>query len=536
MVRIDPRGRTYTALITVFTLITILFQGSISAANAIGSCSALSLINGDFEANLPGSTPNGGYYVGEYFDAGVTSVYVSGGGWSIYAVPGIGWNTTESDSLIEFWNGNPQDTSPWVVQAYDGNQFVELNANQPSGLYQDIATTPGQKVQWKLAHRGRLGVDVMRVLIGNALNENAQTQSERFPGTETPTSLIQQGSPISDGTSKWGVYSGVYKVPADQTVTRFQFEAVTSIGGDSWGNFLDGISFAPADCLSKTPTYDPPSITGTSDGFTVQLTNYLASSMSVATDTGTVSVSSNGLITVSEVATGTAAVVSVNNQEPGMLPASVTITANSLGSPKIPQFGGVTTANGAIIAQIANFDPSFTWNASASDTTSVTIDGTGFITLTDIANREIFLTVTTSKSGYVGGNNSIQLNFLVEQEQLVLEEPAPPSIPDPRQTDSITAFSLAHFGSNFANSFTITGVFNLVPCSIRNISVNGVNIDVDSWQATKESITFSLPPLVADNFTVQVFNGCGPMLPEISYSYATEIENSFKLLNGLSHK
>ncbi|WP_222709581.1 hypothetical protein [Microbispora sp. CSR-4] len=66
---------------------------------------------------------------------------------------GPGWRTTATDHRIEIWSPRMN------VPAAEGAQFAELNANQVSTLYQDRPTTPGQKLYWRLSHRGRLGTD-----------------------------------------------------------------------------------------------------------------------------------------------------------------------------------------------------------------------------------------------------------------------------------------------------------------------------------------------------------------------------------------
>ncbi|MFI9597761.1 Ig-like domain-containing protein [Nonomuraea sp. NPDC052265] len=149
--------------------------------------------------------------------------------------PAVGWRTTASDRKLEFWN------SASGVPAADGQQFAELNANEVSTLYQDVPTVPGTVMTWSLYHRGRLGTDVMRVLIGT-------------PGAPTPQNPDGAGSPdISDGNTAWGHYTGTYVVPAGQTVTRFAFESVSAAGGRStFGNFLDGVVFQTPSCLPMT--------------------------------------------------------------------------------------------------------------------------------------------------------------------------------------------------------------------------------------------------------------------------------------------
>ncbi len=129
-----------------------------------------------------------------------------------------GWSTTATDKKIEFW---PSGFSG--VPAYDGKQFVELNANQGlAALYQDVVITPGSKLKWTFAHRGRSGVDIMKFEIG------------------PPGGPYKEVGTYSDGPGKWAVYSGTYIVPANQAKTRFYF---TSATGSSAGNLLDGIEF-----------------------------------------------------------------------------------------------------------------------------------------------------------------------------------------------------------------------------------------------------------------------------------------------------
>ncbi|WP_426621383.1 DUF7507 domain-containing protein [Microbacterium sp. As-52] len=180
---------------------------SASAAQTPTSCQGtVALVNGGFEAPV---IPNASVSLPDENQ-----------------VPG--WFTNDSLNQIELWSSGFNG-----VTAAAGRQFAELNANSPSRLYQDVATTPGQTLSWSLKHRGRTGTDVMRVVIG------------------TPTgALVQSGPNLSDGNTAWGAHTGTYTVPAGQTVTRFGFEAVSSAGGSaSVGNFLDDITFGTGPCL-----------------------------------------------------------------------------------------------------------------------------------------------------------------------------------------------------------------------------------------------------------------------------------------------
>jgi hypothetical protein len=72
-----------------------------------------------------------------------------------------GWETTASDNKIEIWRngflGHP---------SYSGELFAELNATEPSALYQDITTVPGETIKWGFAHRGRVTNETMLLKVG----------------------------------------------------------------------------------------------------------------------------------------------------------------------------------------------------------------------------------------------------------------------------------------------------------------------------------------------------------------------------------
>ncbi|MFQ1004316.1 hypothetical protein [Modestobacter sp. SSW1-42] len=150
-----------------------------------------------------------------------------------------GWLTTATDRLIELWRTPFRNVPPG-----SGSQFAELNATQASTLYQDVATTPGQVLRWELQHRGREGQDTMALYIAAPTVRASTTNRQAL---------------ITDSNTAWGTYSGVYTVPAGQTLTRFSFQAVSSSGPNaSVGNLLDSISFGTQPCLVTTTTVSLP--------------------------------------------------------------------------------------------------------------------------------------------------------------------------------------------------------------------------------------------------------------------------------------
>jgi uncharacterized repeat protein (TIGR01451 family) len=222
------RGPAVLALLVglssgVAAVSAVLLGPSAQAAQTVCP-TPIALGNGDFEAPTVGA--GAGSDISDFNPAAV-------------------WKTTAGDHQIEYWanGGNSQGANGGLpITAQGGRQWVELNANQVSSLYQDLATVPGQVMHWSLWHRARYvgvpnGQDVMRVLIG------------------TTSSQVQQGANISDGPNAWGNTTGSYVVPAGQTTTRFEFQAVSSVNGNpTFGNFLDNIEFSNSPCLSVTKT------------------------------------------------------------------------------------------------------------------------------------------------------------------------------------------------------------------------------------------------------------------------------------------
>jgi uncharacterized repeat protein (TIGR01451 family) len=202
-------------LLGVLTLLCTLLvvaglPGRQSPAHAATVCpTTVSLVNGDFEA--PALPVDNSYKI-----------------MSQTLVPG--WQTSATDKMIEIWR------TPFSgVTAASGMQHAELNANMVSTLYQSVTTTPGQTLRWELKHRGRQGTDTMELLIGTSL-----------------AGLVSQGT-FADAKT-WGTYSGTYVVPGGQSTTLFAFRSVSSTGGATIGNFLDGIVFGTSACLTAATT------------------------------------------------------------------------------------------------------------------------------------------------------------------------------------------------------------------------------------------------------------------------------------------
>ncbi|WP_147366827.1 hypothetical protein [Epilithonimonas arachidiradicis] len=137
--------------------------------------------------------------------------------------PGIGWQTTASDGLIEIWRSGFNG-----VPAAEGSQFAEINATQTATLYQTFCLNGmGGTINWSVKHRGREGVDVAAVKFGTTI---AAAQASTAVQT------------MSDGTAAWGSYSGTFTIPPGNSSYVIAFQAIsTSTGNTSVGNFIDDI-------------------------------------------------------------------------------------------------------------------------------------------------------------------------------------------------------------------------------------------------------------------------------------------------------
>ncbi|MBW4674636.1 MAG: PEP-CTERM sorting domain-containing protein [Desmonostoc geniculatum HA4340-LM1] len=150
-----------------------------------------------------------------------------------------GWETTATDNKIEI-----QTPRLFHAGALGTNQYAELNANQVSTLYQDVETTAGSTMFWRFFHRGRQGVDTMRLSIIDLANN---------------TTLFSQL--YNTDNTAWVEYQGT--TVATSGTTRWQFDSVAAAGGNpTIGNFLDEVYFAekPPEGFQTVP--EPASVLG----------------------------------------------------------------------------------------------------------------------------------------------------------------------------------------------------------------------------------------------------------------------------------
>ena len=158
-----------------------------------------------------------------------------------------------------------------------------------------------------------------------------------------------------------------------------------------------------ADGNSLTPTF--AALTSTADGFTVQVSNYDAEfTWDVATTVGSASISGTGLITVIGLGAGQSVTVTVTASRAGFNDGEAEITGSAnVGAALTPEFGAVSSTADGFTVQVSNYDAAYVWEVSAS-TGSAAIDGTGLITVSDLApSQSATVSVTASRTGYESG-------------------------------------------------------------------------------------------------------------------------------------
>ncbi len=157
---------------------------------------------------------------------------------------------------------------------------------------------------------------------------------------------------------------------------------------------------------AKVPTFG--TATPTSDGFTFQITNYDTATIWSATNSlsKSVTISGTGLVTVTGVNPGTASTVTIQTTRTGYDTGTATSAAISSinGTAKIPTFGTATPTSDGFTLQISNYDTATTWSGTNSLQKTVTISGTGLVTVTGVApGTASTVTIQTTRSGYETG-------------------------------------------------------------------------------------------------------------------------------------
>ncbi|MEQ1727785.1 MAG: Ig-like domain-containing protein, partial [Vicinamibacterales bacterium] len=253
------------------------------------------------------------------------------------AVPG--WDTSATDHQIEIW-----DSGALGVPAFEGDQFVELNAFQVSTLSQTFTpSAAGGDLTVTFAHRGRSGADTMRVTA-------TDLGADGVLGGGDDTVLFVQS--YTDDNTAWRQYQADLGAATGHPIL-LAFESVSSVGGATLGNFLDAISI-----------YDS----------SLSTTAMLSITVTPVVDIDADSVSTPEDIPVTfNVLTGANGAAADNFESPAAAVTSITQPAN--GSATFAANGTVTYTPNADFHGTDTFTYTVT-SGGVTETTTVTVDVT----------------------------------------------------------------------------------------------------------------------------------------------------------------
>lgn len=166
-------------------------------------------------------------------------------GWGV--IPSVGSPDAESTLCSD---GKPQISMSIPNNVFqfvnsDGYKAVELSANVPGVIYQDIAAYSGTVYRWTVSHRptDEPKKEKVAVRIGAPGAETHQMADRISSGGSDPNIKVAY---LQSSGFWWNTYTGVYKVPGTAgknnfTTTRFRFEYADGLG-DTRGNLVANIS------------------------------------------------------------------------------------------------------------------------------------------------------------------------------------------------------------------------------------------------------------------------------------------------------
>jgi hypothetical protein len=180
--------------------------------------------------------------------------------------------------------------------------------------------------------------------------------------------------------------------------------------------------------------------------------------------------------------------------------ATVAITVSS--APALtPSFISPTATTDGFTVQISNFDAAFTWAGTASAGGSVSVSGSGLITVTGLAaNNSSTVTLTTTRTGYITGSATNTGTSLTAQS-ITFTQPSQMTVGGSPQTVTPTASS--------SLPVTLTSTTTAI-CTVSTGTITAVSAGSCSITATQNGdATYAPASSVTQIFTI---NAASPVL------------------------
>ncbi|NTS34004.1 hypothetical protein HQ945_22340, partial [Phyllobacterium sp. BT25] len=210
----------YFLAITFAGLLTWVFPGVAQAQVQ------RSMINQSFEDPVIGLLPCYATFREDLVPGWNTSHTKTGNpsGSCLSVKPG-GSLTGGSGGFIEFWRSGEGG-----VFASDGSQFVELNANESSRLYQTVCLVNGETFNWRFGHRARGN--------GNETLSFNISPTSKPAGLATDTTTTEIVADVANKADGWKKRSGTFTYTGESGLQTLGFRSSDS---GSNGNFLDDV-------------------------------------------------------------------------------------------------------------------------------------------------------------------------------------------------------------------------------------------------------------------------------------------------------
>jgi hypothetical protein len=305
--------------------------------------------------------------------------------------------TTAGRKIVGFEGHNEAEKSA----GYDKNLFIDANgklvfATQNLKRITSTATVTDNQWHHAVATYGGLSREIKLYLNGALIGTLGDASAIQATG------YWRIGGYMLDG---WVPSSGYYS---------------GSIGQVSIYNSAISQTEAQAVYDDTKSTYQVPTptfgtATQTSNGFTVQISNYNAAYTwsGTATSSGSVSISDTGLVTVTGVAPLTSSTATITATRTGYSNGTATVTATSTtGAALTPTFGAPTATTDGFTVSITNYDAAYTWatptvNAGTVAITSTT-GATRVLTVTGLSpGASATITQNTSRTSYSNGTATV---------------------------------------------------------------------------------------------------------------------------------
>jgi len=177
-------------------------------------------------------------------------------------------------------------------------------------------------------------------------------------------------------------------------------------GYSSGSATVNGQAISPPNQPALVPVFNTP--TKAAGSFYASITNYNSSyQWSATTTAGTVAISGSGQVTVSGLAQGQSATVTVRNARAGYDSGSGTFSSAAIVTSLTPMFGALSSAINGFWIVITNYDPTFTWKIISSSGSAFVYEN-GNLGVQNIGrNTSVRVTVTATKNGISNSSSTV---------------------------------------------------------------------------------------------------------------------------------